>query len=461
LNFSKYFLTLISDAAMQTMIQLANDQANKILYNSAIGLRFRIIAMVSAGADFVEPTTTPFNTLLTWLTTEGDSHLDQAQTLRAQYGADEVTLVNAAGEYCGLGWVNPGYTKSNAYANYNGGCLNGKVWAHELGHNFGCYHDRFSDVANSDARPDYLGFGNCWEDTSKTDCTCYSSVMIYQCNTLPNHCTACTSKNYLANYFVTESGSATGTNTASCGRLMEINKQYPQGYFITTQPGGMIQLVRPNFAMGISCSLVNISGWMISTTGNDIISVTLGGCSTTIVSQSQHYVTVLTSTNPQPTSKPEDVVVTTSTGRVTTLKKGFTFVSTSYDDFEDFKSCSLPAGIWTDAGTIPWSFTTENGQTVLWKDGGLGSDESYYVNLQWSSSSAFDASLPLPLGSNLLTKPTPTMLSVIINFNCGFKRIMVKPGESSGMASLDRTEPILGYLLTLLFPFKLPELVFT
>jgi hypothetical protein len=386
------FLLFISEAAMQAMIQLANDQANQILYNSAMGYRYRVVAMVSAGAGFVEPTTTPFNTLLNWLTTANDGNLDQAQTLRAQYGADEVLLVNAASEYCGLAWVNTGYNPGYAYANYNGGCLNGRVWAHELGHNFGCYHDRFSDVPTSDANPTYLGFGHCWEDTSKTDCTCYSSVMTYQCNTPTKHCTSCVSKNYMANYLVTESGSATGTATASCGRLADLNKQYPQAYFTTTQPGGMIQLVKPNFAIGISCSLVNISGWMISTTGNDIVSVTLAGRSATIVSQTKNYVMVLSSTNYAPTGVLGDVVVTTSSGRVTTLKKSFSYVASAYDDFENFKTPSLPAGIWSNAGTIPWSFTTENGQTVLYKDGSLGIDESYYVNLQWSSSNNFIAS---------------------------------------------------------------------
>jgi hypothetical protein len=34
---------------MQAMIQLANDQANMILYNSAISFRYRIVAIVSAG----------------------------------------------------------------------------------------------------------------------------------------------------------------------------------------------------------------------------------------------------------------------------------------------------------------------------------------------------------------------------------------------------------------------------
>jgi hypothetical protein len=391
--FSLFFLIFFySEAAMKSMIQLANDQANQILYNSAIGYRYRVVAMVSAGAGFVEPTTTPFNTLLTWLTTENDGNLDQAQTLRAQYGADEVVLVNAAAEYCGLAWVNTGYYLNYAYANYNGGCLNGRVWAHELGHNFGCFHDRFSDVPNSDANPTYLGFGHCWEDTSKTDCTCYSSVMTYQCNTPTNHCTSCVSKNYMANYLVTDSGSSTGTTIASCGLQSDQNKHLVSNYFPTTQPGGMIQLVKPNYAIGISCSLVNISGWMISTTGNDIVSVTLAGFPATIISQEKNYVMVLSPTNYAPSNVAGDVVVTTSSGRVTTSKNAFTYLSSNYVDNEDFKSQTLPAGIWTNAGSLPWSFATEKGWPVLWKNGLLQPDESYSTNLQWITPSTFVAS---------------------------------------------------------------------
>lgn len=373
------------------MIRLGNDQANTILYNSAMAFRYRIVGIFSAGADFVEPTTNAFNTLLDWLTTAGDGYLDQAQTLREQYAADEVLLVNAANAYCGLAWVNLGLSPGYAYANYNGGCLSGRVWGHELGHNFGCYHDRFSDATTAANNPNYLGFGSCWEDKSKTDCTCYSSVMIYQCNTKPNGCKNCVGKNYYANYLVTESGSPTGETDASCGLLMSQNHNTPANYFKSVQPGGMIFSVSPNFAIADSCSVVNISGWQINTAGNDTIRVTLGGYEAKILNQTSNYVIVLSPIVFTPTGVPGDVVVTTQSGRVTTLSNGFKFVSSKYQDFQNFKTPVLPAGIWKNNGTINWSFSSEKGQSVLFKDGGFGSSESFYVRLLWQASQKFDA----------------------------------------------------------------------
>jgi hypothetical protein len=381
-----------SKAAMQAMILMANDQANQILYNSAIGFRFRVVKMVFLNS-FNEDhhLQTRFQTMLDWLTNPSDGNLDQAQTLRAQYSADEVILVHSAREFCGMAWLNRDLSPDLAYASYNAGCLNGRVWAHELGHTFGCFHDRFSDSSASTDNPNYLGFGSCWEDASKNDCTCYSSTMIYQCDTLPNHCTSCNAKNYMANYLVTDSGSATGTTTASCGLWMDQNKAVPQNYFHSIQPGGIIQSVSPNFAIGITCSLVNISGWQLSITGNDITSVTLGGQSTTIVEQSVNYVMVLTPVNKQSTNIAGDVVVTTSTGRVTTVPKSFTFVQSTFTDFESFKSLSLPAGIWSNAGTKPWSFQSdERAQPSIWKDATGSPDD--FVDLRWSSASSSVAS---------------------------------------------------------------------
>ncbi len=375
------------------MIYLANDQANTILFNSAVQLRYRVVGTFSVGADFVEPTSSAFGTTLSWITTANDGYLDQAQTLRTQYGADEVLLVISNTDYCGLAWVNTGYSSSYAYAVYNGGCLYGSVWAHEIGHNLGCYHDRFSDPTTSANNPTYLGFGSCWEDASKSDCTCYSSVMVYDCNTPQNHCTSCSGKNYYANYLVKNSGNPTGTTTASCGLLIDNNRLKPIAYYPTKQPGGMIFLSTPNYAIASSCAVLNISGWQISTTGNDITSVKLGTYSATVIQQSQNFVIVRTplisSTLP---SGPQDIVVTTSTGRVTTLSKGFTFYSSTFKDVERFKVKTLPTGTWSNNGTIPWSFSTVDNQVALYKDGGLGSDESYYTRLLWQSSKVYDAS---------------------------------------------------------------------
>ena len=375
---------------MKNMILLANDQSNIILFNSAMGFRYRVVAIRSVGADFVEPSTTvngerPFDQLLDWITFT-DGNLDFIQTWRAEVGADEVLLVNKASSYCGLAWVNMGLSRSYGYANYNGGCLTGRVWGHEIGHNFGCWHDRFSDPTNSARYPNYLGFGSCWEDTSKTGCVCYSSVMIYNCDTTPNRCTNCVFKNHYANYQVMDSGSATGTPTASCGLLMDQNHPSVVSYFPTTQSGGVITAVVPNYVVNTVCAKVNISGWQISTTGNDIISVTIGGYKAIILQQSMDFVTVLT---PIVTSTTEllDVVVTTSTGRVTSLSRAFRYVSSTFTDRQTFEARYLPAGIWSDNGTLPWSFVFDSTtqKIVLYKDGSYLPDESYFSRLLWQS----------------------------------------------------------------------------
>ena len=106
---------------------------------------------------------------------------------------------------------------------------------HEIGHIMGCHHDRFSTNAGTSQ---YIAYGNCWEDTSKTDCTCYSSVMVYNCRTVPNNCTQCSGRPYLSNYKVMNAGSPTGLPLASCGVYIDNNRLNPISYRNSKQTGG-------------------------------------------------------------------------------------------------------------------------------------------------------------------------------------------------------------------------------
>jgi hypothetical protein len=172
---------------------------------------------------------------------------------------------------------------------------------------------------------------------------------------------------------------------------MTNNHNKPVAYLQTKQPGGMIWSVAPNIAIGASCSVVNISGWQISTTGKDITQVTLGDYPALILNQTMNYVMVLSPIVTTGLGVVVDVVVKTSTGRVTTLPKAFTFESSTYTDVQTFESRSLPASLWTNNGTIPWSFTadTASGKFVLYKDGSLGPSENYYTRLLWKSPTTF------------------------------------------------------------------------
>ncbi len=382
-----YFLGSV--AATKAAIYLANDEANQILENSAVRMRLRVVAIESAGSSFVEPPndSKAFETMLSWMSSSTDVNIGQrAATLRDQYGADTVILVHANNAFCGLGYVNVIYSPGLAFANYNGGCMVGSVWMHELGHTMGCYHDRFSDPVSSVNNPNYLGFGNCWEDASKNDCTCYKSVMVYDCNTTPNSCKTCSGRNYLANYLVSNAGSATGTPTASCGLHIDNNRLLPIKYRKSKQPGGMIFKVTPNIAVASSCFQVTITGWQLRTSdvGDTIVSVTLDGKLATIVSQALDTLVVLSRITSNPTSRAGAVVVTTSTGRTTTLADAFTFQPSTYTYLTTFQGRSM--GIWRNNGIINWSFTTEKFNPSLLFDGGLASTEaSAKAELLWTS----------------------------------------------------------------------------
>ena len=268
-----------------------------------------------------------------------DGFIDEAHTLRDKYGADFVTLVASENvNYCGIAAVfsdssSPYYAPGLAFPVYNIQCLyyGGGVWLHELSHTMGCYHDRFSQALSADdvtKGGKFYGYGHCWEDTSRTNCWCYKSVMAYSCRTVPNGCTGCGLKDYLANYNVMESGSPTGLKTASCGAYIDEYKYVPPTYRKSLNNSGILYSISPNYAFISSSSCVTINGWMINDISGEITSVTLSGVETVILSQSQHYVMVLTPNNITLPSVfvAGDVVVTATGNRVSILKSAFTFL---------------------------------------------------------------------------------------------------------------------------------------
>ena len=159
----------------------------------------------------------------------------------------------------------------------------------------------------------------------------------------------------------------------------------PTSTFAPSNTKGSISSVSPSHVVGASCFEVTIRGTGLSLSGKDVTSVTLAGVATTIKNQTANSVTVLTPKVANPLSIAGDIQVFAVNKRVTTLVKAFTFRTLNWNDFQDFTSQKLPAGIWTDAGTIPWAFSNDGGNIRLWKNGALGSSESFYVNLLWTS----------------------------------------------------------------------------
>lgn len=82
------------------------------------------------------------------LTKHNDGVMDELHRIRNNTKADLVTLLVAGSSDCGLAWVNEPIAKSSegwAFSVVDRSCaLGGLTMPHELGHNIGMMHDRFS-----------------------------------------------------------------------------------------------------------------------------------------------------------------------------------------------------------------------------------------------------------------------------------------------------------------------------
>ena len=111
--------------AMKTLIKLAISETNTSYANSGITQRVRLVhkAKVTyseAGFDW--------GTTLDRLTNTSDGHMDNVHTLRDTYKADEVVLLVANGDYCGMAWLMTTVSnafKTNAFALVNWDCATG------------------------------------------------------------------------------------------------------------------------------------------------------------------------------------------------------------------------------------------------------------------------------------------------------------------------------------------------
>lgn len=130
-------------SAIHTLIDLAIAEANTCYQNSDISAQLNLVHR--AEVSYTE--TGNASTDLGRLRATSDGYLDVVHTLRTQYGADVVSLfTESMGSYAGLGYVMS--PSSSGFAPYAFNVVRrvyatGQyVFAHEVGHNIGCAHDR-------------------------------------------------------------------------------------------------------------------------------------------------------------------------------------------------------------------------------------------------------------------------------------------------------------------------------
>ena len=190
------------EAAMRSRIALAVAETNQSYLNSGVQIELRLVHAYETPYDQY----TDINTALSRLQNISDGFMDEAHTLRGQYGADMVSLwfngLGSSGGVVGLGYVmtSPGtwfapYAFSVVELNFATGPA--YAFAHELGHNQGATHDR----ANGSRGAYPYSYGYQRGISPKP----FRTIMAYQCKTLN-----CPTISYWSNPSVKYQGYPTG-----------------------------------------------------------------------------------------------------------------------------------------------------------------------------------------------------------------------------------------------------------
>lgn len=240
-----------SQAGIETKITNAVAMANQAYLNSQIDMQLNLVKMVKT--DYVE--TGDMSVSLNDLTGTTDGKMDELHTLRNQVGADQVSLVTADTNYCGIGYMMNSSWLSSAFAPYAFSvvhddsvyaCLSNQTMAHELGHNQGDNHDIASSGTSMGAYSYSFGYRLCQTGGFRT-------VMSYSC-------TGGTRISYFSNpnVFLT-TGEVTGTSTENNALSMTNTKALVASFrptaTVATLPNPPSNLV----ANAISSTQVNLS----------------------------------------------------------------------------------------------------------------------------------------------------------------------------------------------------------
>jgi hypothetical protein len=160
---------------IESKILQAIADANAAYQNSQVNAR---LSLVYVGMiNYVE--TGDMGVALSALQSTGDGKMDEVHTLRNQYGADLVCLVDEDPNYCGIAYVMQ--TVSTSFASYAfsvvySSCLSSLTLPHEVGHNQGNQHDR-ANAGFQGAYPYSYGWRRC-----VTDGTGFRTIMAYSCS---------------------------------------------------------------------------------------------------------------------------------------------------------------------------------------------------------------------------------------------------------------------------------------
>lgn len=156
------------EAAIQSRAVFAIAQANTVYLNSQADVQLQLA--YTGLIDYVESNNA--STDLGRFRSTTDGIMDDVHCIRNAVAADACSLLVSGFNACGIAYLmsNPGPNfHTSAFSVTDKDCIAGFTWAHELGHNMGCAHDR--DNAGSAAYSYAYGY--------RTPDAVYRTVMAY------------------------------------------------------------------------------------------------------------------------------------------------------------------------------------------------------------------------------------------------------------------------------------------
>jgi hypothetical protein len=162
-------------SGIEAKIINAVTKANQAYLNSQVDMQLNLVKM--AEVSYTE--TGNMSTSLSDVTGTSDGKMDEVHSLRNQYGADQVALITAESNYCGIAyvmnslgsWFAP-YAFAVVHDDSKYNCLGNDTLAHELGHNQGNMHDP-DNSAYAGVYPYSYGY---------RICGVFHDVMSYSCS---------------------------------------------------------------------------------------------------------------------------------------------------------------------------------------------------------------------------------------------------------------------------------------
>ncbi|MFL0810244.1 MAG: DUF5011 domain-containing protein [Agarilytica sp.] len=158
-----------SGADMAALVELATTTGNDVLINSEIPAQLRVVA-IHDNTTYTEDASDMRQTLYD-LRSSTDGLMDEIHQMRTDLGADLVSAVSGATNYCGIAYLDSTY--SLGFSVNGRGCMSSYTPIHEFGHNFGAHHDTLNGT-NYDYPFGYGLFNNTVDPYWRT-------VMSYQC----------------------------------------------------------------------------------------------------------------------------------------------------------------------------------------------------------------------------------------------------------------------------------------